>query len=130
MSDLSGATAAVLAFFTRLYWTQADAALASLRCCHCSWFGSMHSATVIVLRSVIISSSPVSVRYSWPTWLMHCCLTVVAFIAASVPYFLFNTLEFGHPLKTGYDFWVPAWTESDRFFLLTQCACTTGDAVV
>ena len=25
-------------------------------------------------------------------------------------------LEFGHPLKTGYDFWVPAWAESDRLF--------------
>ena len=27
----------------------------------------------------------------------------------------FNMLEFGHPLKTGYDFWVP-WAESDRLF--------------
>jgi hypothetical protein len=27
-------------------------------------------------------------------------------------------LEFGHPLKTGYDFWVPAWSESGRLFSL------------
>ena len=38
---------------------------------------------------------------------MHCCLVLVVFAAASAPYFIFNTLEFGHPFKTGYDFWVP-----------------------
>ena len=27
-------------------------------------------------------------------------------------------MELGHPLKTGYDFWVPAWTESGRLFAL------------
>jgi hypothetical protein len=27
-------------------------------------------------------------------------------------------MEFGDPLKTGYDFWVPAWTENHRLFSL------------
>ena len=39
-------------------------------------------------------------------------------MAFATPYFIFNALEFGHPLKTGYDFWVPAWTESQRLFSL------------
>jgi hypothetical protein len=51
-------------------------------------------------------------------WLIHCCLVLVVFAAASAPYLIFNTLEFGHPSKTGYDFWVPAWTESHQFFSL------------
>ena len=34
----------------------------------------------------------------------------------AAPYFIFNTLEFGHPLKTGYDFWVPAWSENSQLF--------------
>jgi len=49
---------------------------------------------------------------------MHCCLVLVIFTAASGPYFIFNTLEFGRPLKTGYDFWVPAWTEDMGLFSL------------
>ena len=57
-------------------------------------------------------------RDSWPRWLMHCCLVLVVFAAASAPYFIFNKLEFGHPLKTGYDFWVPAWSESQPLFSL------------
>ena len=91
----------------------------------------MHSATVIVLRSLIISYRP-SFPFAIPGLhgFMHCCLALVAFVAAAVPYFLFNTLEFGHPLKTGYDFWVPALDGEQSLFLLTQCACTTGDALV
>ena len=60
MSDLSGATAAVLAFVLVYIglrqmrrWPVYAAAIVA-------WFGSMHSATVTVLRSVIISSGPVS----------------------------------------------------------------------
>ena len=36
--------------------------------------------------------------------------------AIAAPYFIFNALEFGHPLKTGYDFWVPGWSESSELF--------------
>jgi hypothetical protein len=63
---------------------------------------------------------------SWPRWLLHCCLAVLVFVAASVPYFVFNTLEFGHPLKTGYAFWVPEWTESDLFFSLRNVPAQLG----
>jgi len=42
----------------------------------------------------------------------------VVFAVASSPYFIFNALEFGHPLKTGYDFWVPGWSESSELFSL------------
>ena len=118
MSDLSGAAAAVLAFVLvyiglrqmRRWPIYAAAIVLGLALCI--------RPQLLFFAPLLLAAALFPVRHSWPTWLMHCCLTVVAFIAASVPYFLFNTMEFGHPLKTGYDFWVPAWTESDRFFSL------------
>lgn len=47
---------------------------------------------------------------------MHCCLALVVFAVAASPYFILNTLEFGHPLKTGYEFWVPALADKQAAF--------------
>lgn len=49
---------------------------------------------------------------------MHCCLTVAVFAVAASPYFILNTFEFGHPLKTGYEFWVPALADKQAAFSL------------
>jgi hypothetical protein len=49
---------------------------------------------------------------------MHCCLTLVVFAVATSPYFILNTSEFGHPLKTGYEFWVPALADKQAAFSL------------
>ena len=52
---------------------------------------------------------------------MHCCLVLAVFAVAASPYFILNTLEFGHPLKTGYDFWVPEWAENLDSFPYGTC---------
>ena len=116
MSDLSGATAAVLAF-ALVY-----IGLRRIR----RW--PIYSAAIVLglslcIRPQLLFMAPLLVamalfpaRDSWPRWLMHCCLVLVVFAVASSPYFIFNTLEFGHPLKTGYDFWVPGWSESSELF--------------
>src|SRR6266404_3130565 len=118
MSDLSGAAAAVLAF-ALVYL-----GLGRLR----RW--PIYCAAIVLglslfirpqslfLAPLLIAMALFPVRQSWPRWLMHCCLVLVVFTAASGPYFIFNTLEFGRPLKTGYDFWVPAWTEDIGLFSL------------
>ena len=49
---------------------------------------------------------------------MHCCLILAVFAVAASPYFILNTLEFGHPLKTGYEFWVPALADKQAAFSL------------
>ena len=49
---------------------------------------------------------------------MHCCLVLAVFAVAASPYFILNTLEFGHPLKTGYEFWVPALADKQAAFSL------------
>ena len=36
---------------------------------------------------------------------MHWCIALAVFTVAASPYFILNTLQFGHPLRTGYEFW-------------------------
>ena len=118
LSDLSGATAAVLAFVLvyiglkqmRRWPVYAAAIVLGLALCI--------RPQLLFFAPLLIAAALFPIGDSWPKWLLHCCLTVLVFVAASIPYFAFNTLEFGHPLKTGYDFWVPDWTHSDRFFSL------------
>jgi hypothetical protein len=73
---------------------------------------------LVFMAPLLLAMALFPARDSWRRWLTHCCLVLVIFAAASAPYFIFNTLEFGNPLKTGYDFWVPAWTESGKLFSL------------
>src|SRR4029077_15828291 len=73
---------------------------------------------LLFMSPLLLAMAFFPARDLWPYWLMHCCLVLVTFAAAATPYFIFNALEFGHTLKTGYDFWVPAWTESQRLFSL------------
>jgi hypothetical protein len=51
---------------------------------------------------------------------MHCCLALVVFTAFASPYFILNTLQFGHPLKTGYEFWVPTLADKQAAFSLNN----------
>ena len=116
MSDVSGAAAAVLAFVL---------VYIGLRHAH-RW--PIYCAAIVLGLSVCIRPqlfffAPLLIAMalfpagdSWPRWLMHCCLVIVVFAVASLPYFVFNALEFGHPLKTGYSFWVPEWTETTGLF--------------
>jgi hypothetical protein len=118
ISDLSGAAVAVLSFalvYLGLAW-------------HRRW--PIYCAAIVLglslcIRSQLLFMAPLLLAMalfpsngSWLKWLSHCCLVLVVFAASSAPYFIFNTLEFGHPLKTGYDFWVPGWTERHQFFSL------------
>jgi hypothetical protein len=49
---------------------------------------------------------------------MHCCLVLALFAVATSPYFILNSLEFGHPLKSGYEFWVPGLADKQAAFSL------------
>jgi hypothetical protein len=118
MSDLSGAAAAVLAFalvYLGLAWRRRW-----LIYCAAIVLGLSLSirSQLLFMAPLLLAMALFPARGSWPRWLMHCCLVLVVFTAAAAPYFIFNMLEFGHALKTGYDFWVPGWTESHQFFSL------------
>jgi hypothetical protein len=65
---------------------------------------------------LLISMAFFPVFRSRAKWLLHCVLIILTFAIAAIPYFILNTFEFGHPLKTGYDFWVPWFTEKQMMF--------------
>jgi 4-amino-4-deoxy-L-arabinose transferase-like glycosyltransferase len=49
-------------------------------------------------------------------WLLHCAAVPIIFLTAASPILALNTIEFSSPLKTGYDFWVPYFSEKHVFF--------------
>lgn len=116
MSDLSSAAAAALAF-ALVYF-----GLTSRR----RW--PIYCAAVVLGMSVsirpqllffaplLISMALFPVFRSRANWLLHCVLVILTFALAASPYFILNTFEFGHPLKTGYDFWVPWFTQKQMLF--------------
>lgn len=50
-------------------------------------------------------------------WFLHCAAVCVVFVAAAAPVLVFNSIQFGSPLKTGYDFWVPYFSMKHLLFL-------------
>src|ERR1051325_2085624 len=131
LSDLSGATAAILAvvlvylaFRQMKRWPiYAAAIVLGLALCI--------RPQLLFFSPILIAAALFPVRDSWLRWFLHCCLIGVVFVAAAVPYFAFNTLQFGSPMKTGYNFWVPEWADSARSFSLhnvpTQLAMLWSD---
>jgi hypothetical protein len=116
MSDLAGAGAAVLAFalvycgLTRARRWPIYCAAVVLGLSLCIRPQLLFFAPLLVAMALFPSGE------SWPKWFTHCCLVLAVFSAAAIPYFFFNAVQFGHPLKTGYDFWVPEWTQNVGLF--------------
>ena len=118
MSDLTGAAAAVLAFVLVYLGLRRER----------RW--PIYCAAIVLglslcIRPQLVFFSPLLVAMAlfpanvpWTRWLMHCCLVLAVFAVAASPYFILNTLEFGHPLKTGYEFWVPALEDKQAAFSL------------
>jgi hypothetical protein len=50
-------------------------------------------------------------------WLLHCAAVCIVFVAAAAPVLVFNSIQFGSALKTGYDFWVPYFSMKHLLFL-------------
>jgi hypothetical protein len=73
---------------------------------------------LIFMAPILIAIALFPANVSWARWFMHCCLVLAVFAVAASPYFILNTLEFGHPLKTGYEFWVPSLADKQSAFSL------------
>jgi len=119
LSDLSGGTVTVLAFalvYLGLAWRR-------------RWL--IYCAAIVLglslcIRPQLLFMAPLLIGMAlfpvtsddWAKWFMHCCLVLVVFAVFVSPYFILNTLEFGHPLKTGYEFWVPTLADKQAAFSL------------
>jgi hypothetical protein len=118
MSDLAAAAAAVLAFSLVYFGLRRER----------RW--PIYCAAIVLglslcIRPQLVFFAPLLVamaffpaNVSWTRWFIHCSLVLAVFALAASPYFILNTLEFGNPLKTGYDFWVPGWTQDTGVFSL------------
>ena len=118
LSDLSGAVAIVLAFVLVYFgisrmrrWPIYCAAIVlGLSLCI--------RAQLVFFAPLLIAMALFPANVSWTRWFMHCCLVLAVFAVAASPYFILNTLEFGDPLKTGYEFWVPQLADKQAAFSL------------
>ena len=116
MSDLSCAPAAVLAF-ALVYLGLASRRRWPIYCAGVVLGVSLSiRPQVLFFAPLLISMALFPVFRSRAKWLLHCVLVILTFALAASPYFILNTFEFGHPLKTGYDFWVPWFTEKQMMF--------------
>src|SRR5215510_13961789 len=105
MSDLSGAALVILAFalvYLGLAWRRRlliyyAAIVLGLSLCV--------RPQLVFFAPLLLAMALFPANGSWTRWFIHCCLVLVVFALAASPYFILNTLEFGHPLKTGYEFW-------------------------
>lgn len=118
LSDLSGGAVTVLAFalvYLGLAWRRrwliyCAAIVLGLSLCI--------RPQLVFMAPLLIAMALFPATDSWTKWFMHCCLTLVVFAVAASPYFILNTFQFGHPLKTGYDFWVPSFADQQAPFSL------------
>ena len=107
MSDLTGGAAMALAFalvysglrYRRRWLIYLAAVVLGLSLCI--------RPQLLFMAPLLIAMALFPANVSWTKWFIHCCLALVVFAVATSPYFILNTLEFGHPLKSGYEFWVP-----------------------
>src|SRR6266403_4468131 len=120
LSDLSGGAAAVLAFalvYLGLAWRRrwliyCAAIVIGLSLCI--------RPQLVFMAPLLIAMALFPANVSWTKWFMHCCLALAIFVIAASPYFILNTLQFGHPLKTGYEFWVPTLANKQAAFSLSN----------
>ncbi|HEY3659993.1 MAG TPA: hypothetical protein VGK91_02065 [Candidatus Udaeobacter sp.] len=105
MSDLSGGAFAVLAFalvYLGLAWRHrwliyCAAIVLGLSLCI--------RPQLLFLAPLLIAMALFPGAESRTKWFTHCSLVLAVFALAASPYFILNTLQFGHPFKTGYEFW-------------------------
>lgn len=63
---------------------------------------------LILFGPLLIAMPLLKLKTSRLRWILHCFGVLAVFAIASSPVFVFNARQFGSPLATGYQFWVPA----------------------
>ena len=118
MSDLSGGAVIALAFalvYLGLAWRRrlliyCAAIVLGLSLCI--------RPQLVFFAPLLVAMALFPANVSRTRWFMHCGFVLVVFAVAASPYFILNTLEFGDPLKTGYEFWVPGLADKQAAFSL------------
>jgi 4-amino-4-deoxy-L-arabinose transferase-like glycosyltransferase len=105
ISDLSGAALVVLAFALVYLGLASGRRLLIYYAAIVLGLSLCIRAQLVFFAPLLIAMALLPASVSWTRWFIHCCFVLVVFALAVSPYFILNTLEFGHPSKTGYEFW-------------------------
>jgi hypothetical protein len=71
----------------------------------------------IFFAPLLLAMAVLPMRGSRLRWLLHCAAVPVVFVLGASPVLALNTIQFHSPLKTGYDFWAPFFSEKHLLFL-------------
>src|SRR5438093_6607453 len=67
---------------------------------------------------LLLAIALLPVRCRRTQWFLHCAAVPAAFVLAASPVLVLNAIQFHSPFKTGYDFWIPYFSENHLFFSL------------
>ena len=67
---------------------------------------------------LLLTMAVLPMRGMGTRWFLHCAAVPVTFLLAASPLLVLNTIQFHSPLKTGYDFWAPFFSNNHLFFSL------------
>src|SRR6266540_5319828 len=67
---------------------------------------------------LLLAIALLPVRGRRTQWFLHCAAVPAAFVLAASPVLVLNAIQFHSPFKTGYDFWIPYFSENHLFFSL------------
>src|SRR5216117_1441468 len=67
---------------------------------------------------LLLAMALLPVRGRCTQWFLHCAAVPAVLVLAASPVLVFNAIMFHSPLKTGYDFWIPYFSENHLFFSL------------
>jgi hypothetical protein len=126
ISDLSGGAVIVLAFalvYSGFAWRRrlliyCAAIVLGLSLCI--------RPQLVFMAPLLVAMALFPANVSWTRWFVHCFLVLAVFALAASPYFILNTLVFGQPLKTGYEFWVPTLADKQAAFSLHNVPGQSG----
>jgi len=65
---------------------------------------------------LLLAIALLPVRGRRTQWFLHCAAVPAAFVLAASPVLVLNAIQFHSPFKTGYDFWIPYFSENHLFF--------------
>jgi hypothetical protein len=116
MSDLSSGAMAVLAF--ALVYLGVARRRRSLIYCAAIVLGLSLCIRpqLVFFAPLLVAMALFPANTSRTKWFVHCCFILVVFAVAASPYFILNTLEFGRPFQTGYEFWIPTLADKQSAF--------------
>lgn len=73
---------------------------------------------LIFFAPVLLAMALLPRTGSWAGWFARCAACLAVYLVCTLPTFILNFATFGHPLETGYHFWVPGATGAGRTFNL------------